>query len=53
MMSGDALMVLLEIQNKERENQNVHHKCGARPLADNLEREKKKTMQSLLTHAPQ
>lgn len=48
MISGDAAVVLPEIQNKERENQNVHHKCGVRSLADNLEREKIKTMQSLL-----
>lgn len=52
MISGNVLMVLLEIQNKERENQNVHHKCGVRSLANNPEKKKKKTIQSLLTLAP-
>lgn len=51
MISGDAAVVLPEIQSKGRENQNVHHKCGVGSLADHLEREKTKTMQSLLVLA--
>lgn len=38
MVLRDVVMVLQQIQKKERENQNVHRKCGVRFLADNPEK---------------